>query len=610
MSVSTPVELQDFRNFLYLAWQNLGLPEPTPAQYDMADALQNVVKPVLGLHVDPEFNSRFPNLCDEDGKPSMRLILEAFRGIGKSWITGGLVDWCFLWRQDINIMVVSASKKKSDGFATFCKQLIRSMPELHHLEPDTQDGMRWSNVAFDVAGSRAADQDASCYSISVMGAMTGGRADIIIGDDVEVPNTSETQGMRDKLEERVREFEAILKPGGLVIFLGTPQTEDTLYKKLEKARHSRAVWPSRMPSDEWMKYHGYALSAKYSAWREENPGLKTGFGADGTLGAPLDPVRFDDDDLTQRELRYGRTGFALQFMLDTSLSDRDRYPLKLRDLIVADVDAEVSAGRYLWSANQTTLDRELPCVGFRGDGFYRTAGTEGDPCPFQGTVMSIDPSGRGKDELAYAIVKQAFGFLFIIEVRGLKGEGYSEENLTLLAEAAKRHGVNDIVIESNFGDGMFMQVFLPVLRKIHPARVEEVRHSKQKELRIIDTLEPLLNQHRIVVDPKVIWEDRRPHPGEDTETQGMRQLFHQMTRITKERGCLKHDDRLDALAMACAYWVKAAALDGEKEVLKASDRAFFARQKELLAGRARNNNPRKERRNKGGNGLFSLFRRP
>lgn len=602
-------ELQDFRNFLYLAWDCLGLPEPTPAQYDMADALQNVVKPMLGLPVDPGFGERFPNLVDKDGESALRLILEAFRGIGKSWITGALVVWCFLWRPDINIMVVSASKKKSDGFATFCKQLIRAMPETKHLEPDTNEGYRWSNVAFDVAGSRLADQDASCYSISVMGAMTGGRADLIIGDDVEVPNTSETQGMRDKLEERVREFEAIIKPGGRIIFLGTPQTEDTLYKKLEKASHARAVWPSRMPSDDWMKHHGYALSAKYASWRKDNPGLAKGFGVDGAAGAPLDPVRFNDEDLNVRELRYGRTGFALQFMLDTSLSDRDRYPLKLRDLIVADFAGDVVPGKPVWAANPQTLDASLPCVGFRGDGFHRPADWVGDSVGFKGTVMAVDPSGRGRDELAYAIVKQVLGYLFVVEVKGLRGEGYSEDNLTLLAEAAKRHGVNDIVIESNFGDGMFTQVFLPVLRKIYPCRVEEVTHSKQKELRVIDTLEPLMNQHRLVFHSRVVWEDRRPHPDDSAEAQVHRQLFHQISRITRDRGALKHDDRLDALSIACAYWVKAAALDGDRELQKVSDKAWLKRQRELLSGRARTKETRKSRPPGKGEGLFGLFRR-
>ena len=38
-------------------------------------------------------------------------------------------------------------------------------------------------------------------------------------------------------------------------------------------------------------------------------------------------------------------------------------------------------------------------------------------------------------------------------------------------------------------------------------------------------------------------------------------LMYQMTRLTKERGSLAHDDRLDALAMGVAYWTEQMAAD-------------------------------------------------
>ena len=52
--------------------------------------------------------------------------------------------------------------------------------------------------------------------------------------------------------------------------------------------------------------------------------------ADDTLvGQPTDTLRFSDFDLLEREASYGGSGFALQFMLDTRLSDAQRYPLKV-----------------------------------------------------------------------------------------------------------------------------------------------------------------------------------------------------------------------------------------------------------------------------------------
>ena len=131
---------------------------------------------------------------------------------------------------------------------------------------------------------------------------------------------------------------------------------------------------------------------------------------------------------------------------------------------------------------------------------------------------------------------------------GFKG-GYEEETLMSIAVIAKRYGVKHIRIESNFGDGMYTRLITPVLSRIYPCTTEDFRSSKQKELRIIDTLEPVLNGHKLVVSPELIREDIK---GEDREYQ----LFYQLTRITKDKGSLLRDDRLDALAGAVGYWTE------------------------------------------------------
>ena len=157
------------------------------------------------------------------------------------------------------------------------------------------------------------------------------------------------------------------------------------------------------------------------------------------------------------------------------------------------------------------------------------------------------------------------GYLYVTECGGLRG-GYKNENLEALSVIAKRNNVNLILIESNFGDGMFMELLKPVLRKIHNVTIEEIRSSVQKEKRIIDTLEPVMNQHRLVIDPKVIEKDYKTVQDYPVETQSRYMLFHQMTRITKDKGALIHDDRLDALQMAVQYWVDFMAADAEMEI--------------------------------------------
>lgn len=526
----------DFRVFLFVVWDHLGLPEPTPVQYDIAYSLQHGPR---------------------------RQIIEAFRGVGKSWITAAFVLWLLLNDPDLKIMVVSASKVRADDFSTFCLRLIREMPMLAHLAPhgDQKD----SKIAFDVGPSRTS-KDPSVKSVGITGQITGSRADVIIPDDVEVPGNSMTQGQRDKLAELVKEFDAVLKPGGRIIYLGTPQTEQSLYLTLAQRGYEVAIWPARFPDPKHITgVYGAALAPFIKRQMEADPAL---------IGKTVEPRRFTDTDLLEREASYGRAGFALQFMLDTRLSDADRYPLKLSDLLVMNLDRQLAPIKVAWGASPECLIHDLPNVGLNGDRWYRPIFTDKEWAQYTGCVMAIDPSGRGKDETAYAIVKYLHGFLFLAEVGGFRS-GYEDDTMKALAEAAKRHAVKEIVIESNFGDGMFARLLTPWLGRIYPCTIEEVRSVGQKELRIIDTLEPVMMQHRLVIAEEVARSDRLDRYQDLSPEQSMRYaLFYQMTRITRDRGALMQDDRLESVAMAVGRWVEFMARDSDKAVEEHREQAL------------------------------------
>ena len=522
---NVPEQLKDFRNFTYYVWQHLALPEPTPVQYDIAHYLQHSPK---------------------------RCIIEAFRGVGKSYITAAYVVHQLLLDPQLKFMVVSASKARADDFSTFTQRLIMELPMCRHLIP--KDSQRWSKIAFDVAPAKASGSP-SVKSVGVTGQLTGSRADIIIADDVEVPNNSMTHMMREKLGETVKEFDAVLKPDGKIIYLGTPQNEMSLYNVLLNRGYEMRVWPARYPTLERAeKAYGGKLAPKLYESLQTN--------LEAVYGLPTDPKRFDDDDLLERELSYGRSGFALQFMLDTSLSDANKYPLKLSDLLVYSCDKETAPEKLVYGIFKPLPD--LPNVGLSGDKFYAPEDTVGR-ADYTGSVLAIDPSGRGSDETAYAVVKMLNGFLHVVDAGGVAG-GYSEGTLQHLCDLAKIHKVNLVLVESNFGDGMFTELLKPYLLKTHPVAVEEVRHSKQKEHRIIDTLEPVMNQHKLVIDPKVIQKDYESVQDMPPEKGIKYMLTYQMTRITKTRGALAHDDRLDVLAMAVQYWVDQMAADADVQI--------------------------------------------
>ena len=520
---------EDFRNFLYVIWDYLGLPEPTPIQYDIAEYLQHGPK---------------------------RRIIQAFRGVGKSWGTVAYVLWRLYCDPQLKVLVVSASKQAADNFSTFALQLIYGVPELAHLIP--RQGQRDSKIQFDV-GPATESKDPSVRSVGITGQLAGSRADLIVPDDVEIPNNSLTQQQRDKLAESVKEFDAILKPGGDIVYLGTPQTEMSLYTKLQERGYSTRIWPARYPSLEAIrKTYGDRLAPIISKAIEKDRKV---------IGLTTEPRRFSNEDLMVREASYGRSGFALQFMLDTSLSDAHRYPLKLSDLIVVDLNPTLAPSKIVWASGPDQIIQDLPAVGLTGDRYHRPMAISTEPAdwnPYTGCVMAIDPAGRGKDEVGYSIVKAHLGMLYCAALGGLRG-GYDDNNLQYLSALAKKHGVKLVIIEKNFGDGMFTKLLQPHLQRIHPCTVEEIHHTGQKEKRIIDTLEPVLNQHRLVVDRKVIQGDfESTQETDEGSASSTYQAFYQLTRITKDRGSLVHDDRLEALAMAVAYWVETMARDTQK----------------------------------------------
>ncbi len=246
-------------------------------------------------------------------------------------------------------------------------------------------------------------------------------------------------------------------------------------------------------------------------------------------------------------------------MLDTTLSDSERYPLKASDLIVTDLDPTSAPTNISWSSAPQSIINDVPNVGFTGDRIHRPGIITEELTPYEGTVMAIDPSGRGSDETGGAVVNHLHGKLFVPWVGHWKG-GYENDTLIAMAETAKKYKVEKIVVESNFGDGMFSKLLQPVLNAIYPCTIEEIHNSKQKELRIIDTLEPLINQHRLVVDYTNMMDDvTKALTGNNKQLQYS--FLFQLTHITKDRGSLNHDDRLDALTIGVQYW-------NEKNILK------------------------------------------
>jgi len=518
-----------------------------------------------------------------------RAITTAYRGLGKSFISGAYALWRL--RHDPfheKVLISAATAEKAEEISVFMLRCIRDIDVLRCLERK-QDG-RGAVNAFDVGPSFVA-QVPSVRTVGILSpALTGKRCTLALIDDIETLNNSITPLKQERLAQAVTELEAILQPtepgfddaapidytqAGLQLqifprqirYLGTPHLESSLYLRLVRERnYAIRFWPARYPDpsipDDWDCYDTNLAPCIADAVRD-NPAL---------VGEATDPERFGHEELLNRETRMTRVAVQLQYQLNCRLSTLDRYPIRLGDLLVMDLDGKALPEMVLWATGPDQRIQGLLCVGMGADRYYYRPGVVNGWVPRDETwrcVLAVDPSGRGTDELAWTVLAELNGNYFLLESGGTT-RGYEPEVMTMLAEIGKRWTITKCGVESNRGDGMFAALLQPAMMKQHPVSIEDLRVNQQKERRIIDTIAPVVQQHRLVVSSTVIRRDYQTAE-QNPDTGHQRSLMYQLSRITVDRGCLMFDDRIDALSLAIKFFTEAAKQDQAKAKAKRDD---------------------------------------
>lgn len=545
-------EYQDFTDFLYDGMEYLGFPL-TWMQRDIGRFIADPLE--------------------------LAIFVAACRGEAKSTIACLYGVWCLIHDPRHRFLLVSGSADKAVENGTLIHGLIHNWPRLACLKPDRTSGDRVAVTSFDVYGGlKGVDKSASVTCLGITSSLQGYRADTLCADDVETTRNGLTPTMREQLTALTREFSSICT-NGKIIYLGTPQTKDSIYNNLPARGFKSRIWPARFPTIKQEEQYGeYLAPSIVERMKMLGEKCRTGKGVDLKQGWPTDPERYTEEVLVTKEIDQGPEGFQLQFMLNTSLADAARQQLKSRQFIVLECECTKAPETLVWEASPKTRIKMPEGYLIPSLELFRAGSSSDTYVPLSNITMTVDPAANGGDSLAYCVGGTANSYLHVTGWGALKG-GLSPENMTTLYKKCIELGVKTVFVEKNFGSGLALTVLQAHFMNECKAKgigFTEKNSTGQKERRIINTVRPLLDKHKLVLRYSAFLEDFETTRQWAGSSRIDRVGMHQLINITTDRGCLKHDDNIDALAMLCSELGSFVSVDEDKAAAKRKDQEMRA----------------------------------
>ena len=211
---------------------------------------------IQGLNV-PKHHKDICNFLSQSFDYGQALLM-AFRNSGKSTLVGVFCAWVLYKNPNTRILIMSADYELAKKMVRNIKRIIERHPLTKHLKPKQKD--QWASDRFTVCRTQEL-RDPSVLARGIGANITGSRADLIVCDDVEVPKNCDTVGKRNDLRERLSELDFVLVPNGLMLYVGTPHTKETIYntgndgflKGFEIFKlpildeNGQSAWPERFP---------------------------------------------------------------------------------------------------------------------------------------------------------------------------------------------------------------------------------------------------------------------------------------------------------------------------------------------------------------------------
>jgi hypothetical protein len=515
--VNTDRLKEDFRIFLVLLWREMGLPDPTKMQLLFADTLQQ------GNH--------------------RKLGLLGFRGFAKTLICIAFALWNLYKDQSLQIAFWSSNQDNAADSTKLMLKLIKEIDWLSHLYPTPDQDQ--SALSFDVRG-RGISRGSSVMAFGIGGSITGTRADILIVDDPETSSNGDTAKKRISIDRAMNEATFVIKDGGRIVVLGTVHFDDSLYTRLMGQGYQIYLFPMATPSEETQRL----------CWPYYLPPVRKMI-EETKEGSPLD--RFTPEEIELKR-QTGLLAFERQCLVNPFRTSLSKKPLKLSKVIVFPADKDKLPTRFFHGEDQNYLDNET--MGFSSaslvDKLYRPYKVGEEMAPYDYKLAYVDPAGSGVDETALVIVGVSSGYAVVFHVEGMK-DGASPENMDRILERCVFYDVDEVCIESNFGQELYAQLLRGHYAKVYgkhgmgsskPLAITTHRQTVKKGTRIISALDSVINYGRMVMTREAFISDYESANIHETEDKMTYRLSYQISYFSEDGEKLDHDDRIDSLGSA------------------------------------------------------------
>ncbi|WP_207462280.1 phage terminase large subunit [Azospirillum sp. SYSU D00513] len=471
-----------------------------------------VLKPVMGGWED--WGPIHEDILDALLSKDPNVVLLASRGSAKSTITSMFVSWR-LWRNPLEVvLVVSSAESHAKRMLKAVRGFLDGCPLLEELRPDDEQ----LDSAFQLEVAPAKGKLGMSISLTCRGIgsqITGLRATLIIGDDIETPKDGTPEAV-DKLEEALSELEFIASPGAQKKMLGTPQSTFSLYGRLKR-------------SEAWTVFQACIFTSDIIDGEE--------------VFESRWPARFSPENIAQTRKTVTKQLFALHYRLDLSDTVTKEQPLKLCELPVIDwpslnpqAPIEITGGgpALVGLPRGSTQD---------GDEWHGVGSVSPDLAPYTQIVAAVDPASglSGRDAIGLSIVGVTAGGRAVIRVatgvRGVSVQDAIERTASLIAQ----YGTNKLVIEESKAS-TFGMVLMNALQARGWPLIPEKRNTGNatKGRRIIEAISPALGSGKLYICRDVLTSETGP------------EFVNQYTGIAYDGRKLKNDDIIDALAYCLA----------------------------------------------------------